>query len=66
MNTRRQAVKLLKNNGYVLKRNGASHDVYYNASLGAMITLKRHDFDDSDLRYIKKEIETYKKAGEKK
>ena len=29
-----------------------------------MITLKRHDFDDSDLRYIRKEIEMYRKAGE--
>lgn len=65
MNTRRKAVKLLKANGYTLKRNGANHDVYYNHILGAMITLKRHDFDDSDLRYIIKEIESYKKAGEK-
>ena len=56
--------QMLKDNGYTLKRNGANHDVYFNASLGAMITLKRHDFDDSDLRYIKKEIDSYKKAGE--
>ena len=64
MNIRRKAVKLLKDNGYTLKRNGANHDVYFNASLGAMITLKRHDFDDSDFRYIKKEIVSYKMAGE--
>ena len=64
MNIRRKAIKLLKDNGYTLKRNGANHDVYFNVALGAMITLKRHDFDDSDLRYIKKEIDSYKKAGE--
>ena len=64
MNTRRKAIKLLRENGYDLIRNGSNHDVYFNEKLSTMITLKRHDFDDSDLRYIRKEIEMYRKAGE--
>ena len=38
------------------EREGANHDIYYNAKLGTMIPIKRHDFDESDLRYIVKEI----------
>ena len=64
MNTRRKAIKLLREHGYVLISNGSNHDVYFNEKLRTMITLKRHDFDDSDLRYIRKEIEMYRKAGE--
>ena len=51
-----KAIKELKSNGYELKRNGSNHDIYYNEKLGCMIPLKRHDFDEDDLRYIKKEI----------
>ena len=44
-------------NGYVLeKKRGANHDIYYNDCLNAMIPLKRHDFNDNDLKYIRKEI----------
>ena len=52
----KQAIKELKQNGYILARHGSNHDVYINKSLGSMITLKRHDFDETDLRYIRKEI----------
>lgn len=56
MNQRKLAEKELENNGYHLKRNGARHDIYFNPDLKAIIPLKRHDFDEDDLRYIKKEI----------
>ena len=64
MNTRRKAIKYLKENGYFLFRNGAKHDIFLNEKTGKMITLKRHDFDDSDLRYIKKEVEQNRKGGQ--
>ena len=56
MKPRDQAISELENNGYAFKRHGANHDIYFNRILGRMISLKRHDFDESDLRYIKKEI----------
>ena len=52
----KQAVKELRENGYILARHGGKHDVYFNKTLGLSIMLKRHDFDESDLRYIRKEI----------
>ena len=59
MNARRQAIKELNDNGYTLKRNGSKHDIYYNDKTGYTIPL-RHDFDDNDLKVIRKEI---KKGG---
>lgn len=56
MKPRAQAVSDLESCGYVLRRHGANHDIFFNPQLGAMISLKRHDFDESDLRYIRKEI----------
>jgi hypothetical protein len=56
MKPRAKAVSELTSNGYVFKRHGANHDIYYNARLGCIIPLKRHDFDESDLRYILNEI----------
>ena len=55
MKPRAQAIAELEKAGYLLRRHGANHDVY-TSSTGGMITLKRHDFDESDLRYIRKEI----------
>ena len=62
MDARRKAAKALERAGYRLKRNGANHDIYFNARRRRAIPLKRHDFDESDLRYIEKEI----KQGEAK
>ncbi len=56
MKPRLQAIHLLAENGYVLRRHGANHDVYYNKQLGVIIPLKRHDFDEDDYRYIEKEV----------
>lgn len=61
MKPRAKAIKDLESSGYVFKRHGGNHDIYYNASLGCIIPLKRHDFDESDLRYIQNEIK--KNAG---
>ncbi|MCC8044617.1 MAG: hypothetical protein LIP12_03845 [Clostridiales bacterium] len=56
MKPRDIALKELKNHGYIFKRNGANHDIYYNAEYNSTIPLKRHDFNENDLRYICKEI----------
>lgn len=50
------AVRELKNAGYYLKRQGGKHDIYFCPENRCVIPLKRHDFDENDLRYIKKEI----------
>ena len=57
MNAYKRAIKTLKNAGYFLKRHGGNHDIYFNTELHRAIPLKRHDFDENDLRYIEKEIE---------
>ncbi len=57
MNAHTKAIKELESAGYFLKRNGKSHDIYYNAKKRRSIPLKRHDFDEDDLRYILKEIQ---------
>lgn len=56
MKPRNQAIHDLETAGYVLKRHGGKHDQYYNSDLRKIIPLKRHDFDEDDLRYIRKEI----------
>lgn len=63
MNPRATAASELEAAGYGLKRHGANHDIYYNSELGSMIPLKRHDFNDNDLRYIRKEIKQAEKRG---
>ena len=50
------AKKELRKNGYLLKRRGANHDIYFNAEKKKAIPLKRHDFNENDLNYIRKEI----------
>ncbi len=56
MTAYKKAIKELEKFGYILKRHGANHDIYFNAEKKRSIPLRRHDFDESDLRYIKKEI----------
>lgn len=56
MNAHLKAIKLLKSEGFSLKRKAAKHDIYYNEKYKIMIPLKRHDFNENDLRYIEKEI----------
>lgn len=61
MTARDKAKNDLESNGYTFARHGKKHDIYLNKDLGCMIPLKRHDFDDSDLRYIQKEIKNNKR-----
>lgn len=63
MNARMRAVKELEDAGYAFARHGANHDIYFNAKTKTMISLKRHDFDEGDLRYIRKEIKAGHKRG---
>ena len=56
MSPHKQAQKELLEAGYVIKRNDNSHVIYYHPVLKATIPLKRHDFNDNDLKYIRKEI----------
>ena len=61
MKPREKAINELESNGYAFRRHGGNHDIYYNHELGCIIPLKRHDFDESDLRYIQREIKKNKR-----
>lgn len=63
MKPREQAIAELERCGYTFSRHGANHDIYFHRTLRCMISLKRHDFDESDLRYIKKEIKYNAQRG---
>lgn len=56
MNAYKQTIRELKNAHYFSKRHSSNHDIYFNAEKSRSIPLKRHDFDEDDLRYIRKEI----------
>lgn len=56
MSPHKQAETDLKAAGYILKRDDAKHAIWYNPELKSTIPLKRHDFNDNDLKYIRKEI----------
>lgn len=55
MNPRKTTVKTLETNGYSLKRHGANHDLYFNPETKKTIPVKRHDFNENDMKYIFKE-----------
>lgn len=63
MKARDKAIRELKANGYQFKRTGTNHDIYYNEKTKCIIPLKRHDFDEDDLKYIVKEIKYNKNQG---
>ena len=56
MTPRNKAIKALKAAGYTTLVRGKRHDGYVNETTHQKIPLKRHDFDEDDLRYILKEI----------
>lgn len=62
MDPHKIAERELKNSGYRFARRGGNHDIYKNDE-GHMIPLKRHDFNDNDLKYILKEIEMNRRSG---
>ena len=61
MNPRKETIRLLLQSSYELKRNGANHDVYYSPRTHKTIPVKRHDFNENDMRYILKEAGISKK-----
>lgn len=61
MSPRNITIKELEDNGYILKRHGKSHDIYYNPNTKSTIPVKRHDFNENDMKYIFKEANIGKK-----
>lgn len=55
MNARKRTIKELEQAGFFLARHGANHDIYFNPETRVTIPVKRHDFDEDDMRYIIKE-----------
>lgn len=65
MNPRKIAQKELMENGYIKKREGGNHMIYFNPHTRANIPLKRSQFTEQDLKIIRKQIANAKtKAGE--
>ena len=65
MNPRKETVAIVEDNGYILVRHGANHDIYFNPETKITIPIKRHDFDEDDMRYILKEAKIDKKKTKK-
>lgn len=63
MHPRKITIKRLATNGYSLKRHGANHDLYYNPETKKTIPVKRHDFNENDMKYILKEAGIPKDKG---
>ena len=57
MSPRAQCIKELIRRGFVFKRSGKNHDIYFNPRTKQTIPVKRHDFDENDKRYILKEAD---------
>ena len=55
MHPRKITIKELEQNGFDFKRHGANHDLYYNPTTKQTIPVKRHDFNENDMKYILKE-----------
>ncbi len=61
MNPRKLAEAALKENGFILFRKGANHDLYLDPITKEMIPLSRSShFNDNDLKGTKREIEAIK------
>lgn len=67
MNPRKETITLLGENGFVLARHGSNHDIFFNPQTKLTVPVKRHDFDEDDMRYILKEakIDRGKRKGKK-
>lgn len=55
MSPLKKTIKALKENGFILLRHGGGHDIYFNPETNTTVPVKRHDFDEDDMRYIFKE-----------
>lgn len=47
-----KTIRILKENGYVKHREGKKHTIFRNPETKRSIPVKRHDFDEDDMRYI--------------
>lgn len=63
MNPRKITIKTLETNGFNFKRHGANHDLYFNPETKQTIPVKRHDFNENDMKYIFKEAGIKRKEG---
>lgn len=66
MNPRKEAISLLEQDGFLFARHGAGHDIYFHPGKKITIPVKRHDFDEDDMRYILKEARIKRPAGQRK
>lgn len=66
MNPRRETIATLLENGFSLARRGGNHDIYFNPETKITIPVKRHDFDEDDMRYILKEAKIDRKQKGKR
>lgn len=64
MTPRAQTVKDLKAAGYTEIIHGGKHDRFKNPQTGKCITIKRHDFNENDRKYILRELKL-KENGER-
>lgn len=63
MHPRKITIKTLERNGYYMKRHGANHDLYFNPDSKKTIPVKRHDFNENDMKYIFKEANIKEERG---
>ncbi len=61
MNPRKETIRLLEAHGFLLARHGGNHDIYFHPETELTIPVKRHDFDEDDMRYILKEAKIDKR-----
>lgn len=66
MNPRKETIALLGEHGYIFARHGGSHDIFFNPETKVTIPVKRHDFDEDDMRYILKEAKINRKQTGKR
>lgn len=63
MSPRKQAERELKAAGLIKYRTHGGHDIWKDTATGQIIPLKRGSgFNDNDLKYIRKEIESIKRG----
>ena len=55
MHPRKKTINELEENGFIFKRHGANHDLYFQPNTKQTIPVNRHDFNENDMRYIFKE-----------
>jgi len=65
MNPRKETINILQDNGFLFARHSSNHDIFFNPETKLTVPVKRHDFDEDDMRYILREAKIDKKKMEK-